>query len=64
MSGRCPYLEAAGLSALDNNEWKAVVREASEALLFPSSFTPPRPRRAKGAQATTAGLQNHKRSAW
>ena len=49
MSGRCPYLEAAGLSALDNNEWKAVVREASEALLFPSSFTPPPAKTCKGS---------------
>ena len=49
MSGKCPYLEAAGLSALDGDEWKAVVREASAALLFPSSFTPPPPKTCTGS---------------
>jgi hypothetical protein len=45
----CPYLAAAGLSQLDDAEWRAVTVQASALLLFQSRFSPPSPKPQRGA---------------
>ena len=52
--GRCAYLAAAGLEALDDANWRAVRAQARGLLLFSSAFAQPPPKAEKGsAEADT-----------
>ena len=52
--GRCAYLAAAGLEALDDANWRAVRAQARGLLLFSSAFAQPPHKAEKGsAEADT-----------